>query len=237
MIGGEEDFSWLDDVDEEAEEWLRDQPPPEGDILSAKEPAGPKMSEGENAFVQALYDDNTPRTSFPTVPIGTEGRYVQVIRSLQKLRPQQRTFIRALVQEAGDIPSALRVFNARHKTKLSHNQVSRWNYNPDYKLSLQTAKNYFLDLHGIDPSSVLLRSMKVYSEAMDPKPVLHQGRATGYYERELGTAARIVSDQAKWAGLEKEDNNAGRVRVRIIRMSSRGQGDEAIEVDTGGSDE
>jgi hypothetical protein len=226
-----DDTSWLDDVDDEAEDWLRCQPPEEGDVLSPR--AAP--DEGENAFLQVLYDDSTPKTSYPTVPIGTSAKYVESIRALKRIRPNQRTFIRALVQEAGNVGRALKLYNARHTVKLNHAQVSRWCHNPDYHKALTDAKNYFLDLHGIDPSSVMLRAAKVYEEAMEPHPVLHQGRPTGYYERELGTAARIVETQGKWAGLDKGETASNRVRVRIIRMSSRGQGDEAIEVESGGT--
>jgi hypothetical protein len=234
----DEDTSWLDDVDEDVEEWLRDQPPAEGDPLSPNGPvklepvAGP--TPGENAFLDLLQDDTTPSTRYPTVPMDVETKYVQAVRQLQMIRPSQRTFIRALVQEAGDVPSALRVYNARFSKKLSYNQVQRWNHNENYRGALQTALNYYLDLHGINPTNVLLKSQRVYSAAMEPAPILHKGRATGHFERQLGVAARMVETQGKWVGLEKPENNGGRARVRIIRLSSRGQGDEAIDVEVGG---
>jgi hypothetical protein len=227
---------WLDEeneIDVEAEEWLSLQAPPEGDVLTPKA----EKSIGENAFLSWLYEDEKPKTAYPVVPGGAEPKYVETIKSLQRLLPRQRTFIRALVQCGGSITQAVKLFNARSATQLTHSQVSRWTHNPDYHRALTAAKQYYLDMAGIDPTSVLLKANHLYEEAMKPAPILHQGRATGYFEQDRGNALRAIEFMGKANGMIGGDEKSTRVTVQIVNLSSRQEKQaESLEGEKAGAD-
>lgn len=216
---------WLDDeeleeeVDDEAAEWLSLQAPASGDDLTPKSPG-----DGD-AFSAILYDDCTPRVpgnvELP-IPAGTNAKYIRVIHAARRLMPKQRVFIRALVQSARNVRTALNLYNARNVTPLSFGQVMSWMRTPAYLEVLKAAQEHFLDLAGIDPKDQLFKTVKVFDEAMTPVPILFKGKPTGYYEQDRANAMRALEHVGRLTGATKEADTT-RVTVQIVNLSSRAE--------------
>lgn len=220
---------WLDEeelveeVDEEAAEWLSLQPPGSGDDVS------PKAVDTTDAFSAILYDDCTPAirgdVQLP-IPAGTNQKYVNVIHAARRLMPRQRKFIRAMVQSARSVRRALDLYNARTDAKLSFGQVMGWMRLPAYVEVLKAAQEYFLDLAGVDPKDQLLKAVKVFDEAMAPVPILHKGKHTGFFEQDRANAMRALEHVGRLTGATREADTA-RVTVQIVNLSSRAEEKQA----------
>lgn len=205
----------IDEAENQAHEWLALQPPEHGDIASPMpaEPAG-------NAFLDIIADDVTPAQRNPVAPAGVDGKVADMIVRARRLRPAQRQFIRCLVQSAGAVGAALKLFNARSAEPLTVAQVHRWNRNPDYLKALQYAREQYLDTAGIDVPGVLSRAVRVYEDAMTPAPILFKGRHTGFFEVDRANAMRATEFLGKNVGIGNDDKST-RVTVQIVNLSSR----------------
>lgn len=230
----DEDDDWLDvDKTDEAHDWLQLQPPPEGDFL------GPiradKKAESATTFLDVMRDDATPREVHPDIPAAVDTKMVSAILAAKRLLPRQRTFIRAMIQEGGNISQALKLFNARSPVKLDPYVPSRWMKNQDFKLVYQTAVREFLDFAGIDPAGVLLRVVKTVDDAMKPVPILHQGKHTGYYEQDRTTVMRGAEFLGKVNKMLAADDSSTRVTLNIVNLATREEMlDVSPEADTDG---
>jgi hypothetical protein len=228
---------WLDEeepedegIDDETADWLSLQPPTSGDDLTPKSPG-----DGD-AFSAILYDDCTPRVpgniELP-VPAGTNSKYVKVIHAARRLMPKQRVFIRAMIQSARNVRTALNLYNARNAAPLSFGQVMSWMRTPEYLEVLKAAQEHFLDLAGIDPKDQLFKAVKVFDEAMTPAPILHKGKHTGYFEQDRANALRALEHVGRLTGATKEADTT-RVTVQIVNLSSRAEDKPGVVTEQNG---
>jgi hypothetical protein len=226
MIEDDEDDSWLDaETTDEAHDWLSLQQPPEGDFLGAVAPANQTAT--RETFLDVLSDDTTPRELRPDIPAGVDGKLVPAILAAKRLHPRQRTFIRALVQEGGNVQRARKTMNARTPVPLEPRDVHRWMRDQEFMSCYKAAAEAYLAMSGIDPQGVLLKLANVIDSAMTPAPILHQGRHTGHYEVDRSNALAGIEKLGKYNKMWGGDEAAARVTVQIIDLS----GDKEVVVE------
>ena len=71
----------------------------------------------------------------------------------------------------------------------------------------------------------MLRAEEIADSALEPTPILYQGRATGFYENQKDTALRANEQLAKLGGHLKDAEKTQRVVVRVVNLA--GPEDEA----------
>lgn len=232
------DRNWLDDEDEDtdpddpfeggvdpADDWLSCQPPPGGDLVSP----GPSET-GVDLFMDALNEESTPRGfRSEIVPVGTSDVLRRQIITMRYLQPKQRVFIRCLLQTAGSVKEALKIFNARFTEPMSFGSAMKWMRKPEFKSAYAAAKEHVLGVAGLDPQGVMLKSQRVYEEAMTPSPILYKGRHTGFFEQDRANAMRAVEFQGRANGMLK-DAETSRVTVQIVNLSSRKEAEAEAKV-------
>lgn len=203
-----------DEVDAEVADWLRLQAPADGDMVTSS-------GWGVGDFMASLNEDGSPRHfRGEVVPAGTDEKLARQIALVRGLQPQQRIFIRCLLQTASSIREAVSLYNARYSPKINHGQAVNWNRKSNFVLALAAAKEHVLGIAGVDATSVLLKSQRVYEDAMTPVPILHKGRHTGFFEQDRASAMRAIEFQGRANGMTKEADGA-RVTVQIVNLSRR----------------
>ncbi len=210
----DEDEEQPDEVDSEQEEWLRLQPPPAGDFVTSG-------GWGADVFLASLAEDGSPRNfRGELAPAGTDPKLANEISALRRLMPSQRIFIRCLLQVAFNIREAVALYNARYSPKISHGQATSWHRRAEFVVALAAAKEHVLGMAAVDPASVLLKSQRVYEDAMTPAPILHKGRHTGFFEQDRASAMRAIEFQGRANGMTKEAETT-RVTVQVVNLSRR----------------
>jgi hypothetical protein len=71
----------------------------------------------------------------------------------------------------------------------------------------------------IDRERLLLRAEEIAESALEPTPILYQGRPTGFYENSKETALRANEQLMKAAGMLKGDEKTQRVVVRVVNLA------------------
>lgn len=210
---------WLDAESDETLDWLSLQSPPEGDFLGT-----PGAEPHNDTFLAILNDDISPRVRHPDVPDGVDVATRNMLVAAQRMHPRQRTFVRALIQEAGNEGRAIKLFNARSRDPLNVKQAQNWMmYDDDFRLVYKEAARQYLSVAGIDPQGVLLRTVKVVNEALTPVPILYKGRHTGYYEQDRGNAMRGIEFLGKVNKMVGSEENRTRLVVQVIDMSGQAE--------------
>lgn len=182
--------------------------------------------------LEPLYDDVTPaqkRTEI-VVPPGVDPKYHGLVVALRKLRPRQRTYLRALAAHGFDHAKARRDLADRF-TPVDASTVFRWSKSPIFKAAYQALQEHLFELSGIDPVGLLLRVNHVAEDAMTPVPILHQGEDTGFREVDRTNALRALELLGKHRRLWGSDEKTTRVTVQIVELDGPKRGDEppAIE--------
>jgi hypothetical protein len=188
----------------------------------------PATEPANQALIDAIYDDVSPPTKYPSLPENVDPKFVETVRAARRLRPQQRTFIRTLVQCHGNASRAVKQYNLRIQPNITADRARRWTRNPDFVRVLQAAKDEFMGLAGIDPAGVLMKSQALYEQSLEPKPILYQGEHTGFEEYDAGTAARMIEFQGKAVGIGADEHKT-KVVVQVIDMS--GEPEKVVSVD------
>ncbi len=117
---------------------------------------------------------------------------------------------------------------------LNRTTLYRWRQLPQFIEVVHLQQKWIYECLGISKESVLLDAEKVKQIALNPQPILHQGKDTGFKEVQLGPALRAIEMQGKGVGIT--DGADRRVQVNIdIDFSGRVDGadrvDDAIEVE------
>lgn len=211
----DEDDAISEWVDEETLERQRLSAPPEGDLVTANpdEVVGAEL-------LEALGDPTMPRR-YPQQPRETTPQKFHAgIMALRGLHPHQRVAVAALVQTGFRIGEAAKIVAQRTQSRCGRSTVSRWSFDPDFIKAVETVRDHVLGLANINPAGVMLRASELYEKALTPQPILHKGRHTGFTEVNLGVAAKVNGDMAKWVGLDQTDTGT-RMTVQVINMSKR----------------
>ena len=202
-------------MSEEAEDWL-EMPP-----LAAEEVA--------TIVHEAVMDDVTLRDKNAVAPAGLPPLEARLVQALRRLRPIERTYLRAYVKSGCNRSAATKAFNRRGIALPDSTSVARWFQKPAFKTALDAMKKVYLDTAGLDPQSVMLKAGKVYEKAMDPQPVLHQGEDTGFREVDLGNAMRAIEFMGRVNKMTTGDENGARVTLHIVNIADREQRDVVSE--------
>lgn len=222
---GDEDF---EGHDPDSSEWLQYQPPAGGDIVSPGK-ADASAGEAVDAFIEALNTEGAARhLNTDVVPAGTSPVLTQQIIAMRQLPWKQRVFIRCLLQTAGSIRESLKLYNARFQVKLTYNLAQGWMRKSTFQACYASAREHVLSTAGLDPQGVLLKSQRVFEDAMTPAPILFKGQHTGYFEQDRANAMRAIEFQGRANGMLKEAETS-RVTVQIVNLSSRKEAEADAE--------
>lgn len=184
------------------------------------------LPDGKALVREALLDDTSPPTKFVKLPVGVDEEYVNTVKLLRRLRPKQRTYIRALMQAKGRNPEALKIM-ADAFIQVDASTISRWYRNPDFARAVDLMKKQALRLAGIDPVGLMLRAGEVIEHAMTPRHVLdREGKPTGVTEVDGNTALRGIEWLGKVHKMTQE-SEATRVTLEIVNLANR---DDVIDV-------
>lgn len=197
------------------EDWLALEKPPE-----------------QHPVMAALYDDVTPAMRDPDIEAPkVEPKHVQTLRALRQLKPQTRTFIRAYLACNCNGAAARRMLNQTQGWAPDSSQVSRWmRWDDNFRIALAGLKANLLELAGVDPESLVLRTNAIVEDALTPVPILHHGEDTGFREVDRANALRGIENMAKWAGMGREEKHTTRVVVTVVKLDGPAKAEaEVIE--------
>lgn len=191
-----------------------------------------------NPVLEALYDTTTPKQTHPMVEPHLDEPRRKLVRSLRRLMPHQRIFLRALMTCQCNAAKTVRLLRGKGM-KYSMGTVGGWMRNPDYKYALNALKEHFLDLAGIDPAGLMIRTANIIDDAMDGDPLFYQGVEV---TDRLGNPVKVRDRSAALKGIEFAakvqkmiggDEKQTRVTVQIVELDGEKRVDaevyEAVE--------
>lgn len=191
-----------------------------------------------NPVLEALYDTTTPKQAHPMVEPHLDEPRRKLVRSLRRLMPHQRIFLRALMTCQCNAAKTVRLLRSKGM-KYSMGTVGGWMRNPDYKYALNALKEHFLDLAGIDPAGLMIRTANIIDDAMDGDPMFYQGVEV---TDRLGNPVKVRDRSAALKGIEFAakvqkmiggDEKQTRVTVQIVELDGEKRVDaevyEAVE--------
>ena len=114
----------------------------------------------------------------------------------------------------------------------SYNQSTfcRWRQQPDFAECITQLQEWQFKIHGIDKSRLIMDAEKIKQEALGDRPILYKGEATGYKDKDLGTAIRALDFQGKALGIT--DVQTAGVKVNIdIDFSGRAEGVDGVVIE------
>lgn len=179
-----------------------------------------------NPVLEALYDTTTPKQAHPMVEPHLDEPRRKLVRSLRRLMPHQRVFLRALMTCQCNAAKTVRLLRSKGM-KYSMGTVGGWMRNPDYKYALNALKEHFLDLAGIDPAGLMIRAANIIDDAMDGDPLFYQGVEV---TDRLGNPVKVRDRSAALKGIEFAakvqkmiggDEGKSRVMLNIVNMANK----------------
>jgi len=196
----EDDTSWL----EPQEQWPIEMPAPEDEL----------------AFV--------PRgVSGTPIPTDSKERNEVVQKAWNALSARQQKFLVQLKACRFNVSDACRV-QAKAGEPLHRATANRWaDSDENYSFVLKVMRAIARD-RVIDPDKLLMRADEIAEKALEPVPILFQGRPTGFFEHKLDTALKANEQLMKTQKmLGNDDDGRGRVTegpALIIQVVQRDGG-------------
>jgi hypothetical protein len=83
----------------------------------------------------------------------------------------------------------------------------------------------------LDRDALVIRANRIAEEALEPKPILYQGFATGYFENQPDVALRANEQLLKVGGHLNSDENKTRVTVRLVNLAGSEMPEELAAID------
>lgn len=142
------------------------------------------------------------KAGFPaavTTALDPAERVKQLEDCWSRLTLQQRTFLTTLREER---------FNARRTARVLEGKVSRtahtmWMHDSDYATVVQLWRGAAAS-EALERDRLVARQDDIVETLMTPKPILHQGVATGHFEVEASAASRANEVLLKVGGHLRE---------------------------------
>lgn len=216
-----------------ARDWLEDGP---GDWLDPEERYVGVIQAAENerriAAEDAVNDivENLPAL-VPAVkpdielPADPKRQSEQLVACWARLLPIQQLFLSLLKQNHLNVRKTVRAIEASGR-RFSRSTERQWRTEDDYGFVLKTITAVSVG-DVIKKERLLLRADEIAEEALEPKPILHKGLPTGFYENQPDTALRANEQLMKATGLLRDAQQSTRVTVRLVNLA--GPEHEVIE--------
>lgn len=199
----EEDSSWLDNAADDEESWL-------DGVYDPKEPIYLPVPRGVSAL-PIPKDEAESNTLLHTC--------------WNALTRKQQIFLDSLQKHSFNIRATCRVLE-RTNDKVARTSIANWSRNnEDFKFCLKMLKA-IKRKEVVDEETLLLRANDIAEQALTPKPILYQGKPTGFYENNLGHALSANEQLMKATGMLKGDKNDTRVMVRVVNLAGA---EEAVD--------
>ena len=177
----------------------------------------------DEAVIEALFDEVSTPDRKAVAPLDLPPKQGNLVAALRKLSPAQRVYIRAFLEGGATKGGAKRVLRDWNKLHVLPNDstVSRWQNNEKYLTAMSLLRNHYAGLAGLDKDSVLIKVGQVIEDAMTPKPILHEGRPTGFFEYEGNTALRGLEFAGKVNRMIGGEDGTTRVTLNIVNIANR----------------
>jgi hypothetical protein len=151
-------------------------------------------------------------------PVDPSLRAKKLNAAWRKLTKQQQVFLTLLRDNKFNESATVRVLDAT-PARVSRATVQRWKSgNEDFAFVLKIVKTVAASA-SIDKERLLLRAEEIAESALEPTPILYQGRPTGFYENYKETALRANEQLMKASGMLKGDEKSQRVVVRVVNLA------------------
>lgn len=142
------------------------------------------------------------------------------------LSQQQQVFLKLLKQNGFNVRKTVRVMEGTPDAVSRTTVNMRWLQDDDFAFVLKVMTTTAVG-DVVKKERLLLRADEIAEEALEPKPILHKGLPTGFYENQPDTALRANEQLMKATGLLREGQQSTRVTVRLVNLA--GPEAEAIE--------
>lgn len=167
-------------------------------------------------------DDEAPARVTPLIPKALPDdvatRNVLVETAWAGLRGKQQQYLQALRFHSFNKAATLRALE-HSGDSVNRATIHRWTQeDEDFKLVLLAMKAVARE-EVVDPDSLLLQANHIAEEALKPKPILHKGEATGFFEQNLGDALRateLVMKTQKMLGNDQEEKVFGGRSLTLV---------------------
>lgn len=181
------------------------------------------------AVVEALFDDISVQDKKAQPPEGLPPTQGQLVAALRRLRPRQRTYIRAFMEGGSTKLGAKRVLREWGKGHLIPNDatVHHWQHDARYLETLNLLRKHYVELAGLDRDSVLIKVGRVLDDALEPKPVFRDNSEGGQdvvtYTEEINgnVAMRAIEFVGKVNKMIGDNDASTRVTLNIVNIANR----------------
>jgi hypothetical protein len=155
------------------------------------------------SLVPAIVELNPPSEVVTDVaPPAAEDRNRLIESIWQGLTSKQRRYLDELEKQNFNNRATLRKLG---EVGPCTSTVSNWKRQKDFAFILKVRKTAQA-MDALDKNNLVLHAAHIRDEALEPKPILHQGAPTGYTENEPDTALRANEQLARLGGHLKQDD-------------------------------
>lgn len=212
---------WL----EQADDWLDE---PEARYVGVIEAA----ENERRVSAEAAVNDARSTAVVPVVkadvelPVDAVKQSALLMECWVRLSQQQQVFLKLLKQNGFNVRKTVRVMEGTADAVSRTTVNMRWLQEDDFAFVLKVMTTTAVG-DVVKKERLLLRADEIAEEALEPKPILHKGLPTGFYENQPDTALRANEQLMKATGLLREGQQSTRVTVRLVNLA--GPEAEAIE--------
>lgn len=204
---------WLDQSDD----WLDE---PEAHYVGVIEAA-----ENERRIsAEAAVNDARSTEVVPVVkadielPVDAKKQSELLVKSWNVLTQQQQVYLKLLKQNGFNVRKTVRLMEDT-PDKVSRTTVNfRWAVEDDFAFVLKVMTTTAVG-DVVKKERLLLRADEIAEEALEPKPILHKGLPTGFFENQPDTALRANEQLMKATGLLRDAQQSTRVTVRLVNLA------------------
>lgn len=175
-------------------------------------------------------DEEAPVRATPVIPRAlpenAAERNEMVEAAWKGLRGKQQQYLQALRFHSFNQAATLRALELSGDS-VNRGTIHRWTHeDADFKLVLNAMKAIARE-EVVDPDQLLLQANHIAEQALAPKPILHKGEPTGFYEQNLDTALRateLTMKTQKMLGADQEDKVFGGRSIQLVVQVVQGDG-------------
>lgn len=135
-----------------------------------------------------------------------------------RLTQQQQVYLKLLKQNGFNVRKTVRKMEGTPDAVSRTTVNFRWAVEDDFALVLKIITTTAVgDI--VKKERLLLRAEEIAEEALEPKPILHKGLPTGFYENQPDTALRANEQLMKATGVLRDAQQSTRVTVRLVNLA------------------
>lgn len=205
---------WLGE--EDADDWME----PEERYVGVIE----AEFKARKAEAQALVSDLAQTDVVPAVmpdielPVDPKKQSELLMDSWNRLEPRKQVYLKTLKECGFNVRKTIRMLE-NTPDAVSRTTVNfRWSQDDNFAFVLKVITATAVG-DVIKKERLLLRADEIADEALEPKPILHKGLPTGFYENQPDTALRANEQLMKATGLLRDAQQSTRVTVRLVNLA------------------